>query len=338
MRSIAIRIIRQVLNDKRSLALIVVAPIFLMTLLYLLLGKAAYTPIVATDGLPNMMLDVLKEQEGIEVVEKKGGIGAADFIKEGSADAVVTRDSDGIHILMLEPDAVKMRAVTDALKAAAAQFNPLGSVNLSFLYGDPDESTFDSIGYLLTGILSFFMIFIFSGISFVRERTQGTVERLMATPVRTAHVVLGYIGGFGVFALLQAALLIVFAKFVFKMPFAGQWWLAGLVMLLIAFTAVLLGLLVSAVSRTEFQVMQFIPIVIIPQFFFTGLIPVDTLPYHLSLLSRIMPLYYGSMALRGVMVYGSGFAGIASHVLALIAYVAALFVLNVLAVKRYRAA
>ncbi len=337
MTSIAIRIIRQVLNDKRSLALIVVAPVFLLTLLYLLLGKSAYAPVVATDGLPGMMAGVLKEQAGIEVVEKESSESAEDYIKGGRADALVSRDAEGIHVLMLEPDAVKVKAVTNALKAAAAQFNPIGSVNVGFVYGDPNESTFDSIGYLLTGILSFFMIFIFSGISFVRERTQGTVERLMATPVRTASVVLGYIGGFGVFAMIQSALLIVFAKFVFGMPFEGDWWLAGLVMLLIAFSAVLLGILVSAVSRTEFQVMQFIPIVMVPQFFFTGLIPVDSLPYHLSLLSRIMPLYYGSVALRGIMVYGQGLAGVAPQILALCTFVAVLFVSNILAVKKYRA-
>ena len=148
------------------------------------------------------------------------------------------------------------------------------------------------LAILLVAILSFFMIFIFSGISFVRERTLGTVERFMLTPIRTASVVIGYIGGFGVFALIQSVLLIIFAKFVFHIPFAGQWWLAVLIMLLIAFTAVMLGILVSAVSKNEFQVMQFIPIVIVPQFFFAGLIPVDTLPYHLSYLSKIMPIYY----------------------------------------------
>ncbi len=337
MTSIARRIIRQVLNDKRSLAMIVVAPIFLMTLLYLLLGQNAFTPVMATDGLPGMMTDALAAQEGIAVVEKSADETATEMIQNGEADAVISRDSNGVHVLMLEPDAVKVKAVTNAMKAAAAKFNPIGSINVDFIYGDADESTFDSIGYLLTGILSFFMIFIFSGISFVRERTQGTVERLMATPVRVVSVVGGYIAGFGVFAVAQSALLIIFAKFVFKMPFAGAWWLAGLVMLLIAFSAVLFGILVSAVSRTEFQVMQFIPIVIVPQFFFTGLIPIDTLPYHLSILSRIMPLYYGSTALRGVMVYGNGIAGIAGPLLSLCAYIAVLFVANLLAVKRYRA-
>jgi ABC-2 type transport system permease protein len=179
-------------------------------------------------------------------------------------------EKDGIHLTMLQPDAVKATAVTTALRDAAAKINPFGGISIDFVYGDAEESTFNSIGYLLVGILSFFMIFIFSGISFVRERTHSTVERLMVTPVKTSAVVLGYIGGFGLFALVQSALLIFFSKLVFKMPFAGPWWLAGLIMLLVAFIAVMFGILISAVSKNEFQVMQFIPIVIVPQFFFTG--------------------------------------------------------------------
>lgn len=337
MISIMVRIIKQILHDKRSLAMIAIVPLFLLTLLYLLLTKSSYVPLVAIDGLPAPMTAALEEQSSITVITKDSAESMEDYLKNGKADAVVSLQTDGIHITMLEPDSVKTTAVTKALKDAQAALAPQNSVTMEFLYGDPEESTFNSIGYLLIGILSFFIIFIFSGISFVRERTQGTVERLMLTPVRTASVVTGYMGGFGVFALLQSVLLILAAKFVFQVPFAGAWWLAALLMMLIAFTAVLFGILVSAVSKNEFQVMQFIPTVIVPQFFFAGLIPVDTLPYHLSYLSRIMPIYYGSMGLKGVMIYGDGFWEVFPDLAALVVYAGILFAANILAVKKYRA-
>ena len=337
MITVMIRIIKQVLNDKRSLALIVIAPVFLLTLLYLLLGESSYIPLVALDNIPAPFATALKEQSSINVIIKDSDESDEDFIKNGHADTVISQKADGMHLIMLEPDSVKTNAVTKAIKAAQATLNPQSNLIISFIYGNTDESAFNSIGYLLVAILSFFMIFIFSGISFVRERTLGTVERLMLTPIRTASVVMGYIGGFGVFALVQSVLLIIFAKFVFHIPFAGQWWLAVLIMLLIAFTAVMLGILVSAVSKNEFQVMQFIPIVIVPQFFFAGLIPVDTLPYHLSYLSKIMPIYYGSMGLRDVLVHGSGFSEVSPHIFALCIYIAVLFVANIFAVKKYRA-
>lgn len=335
--SIMLRIIKQILHDKRSLAMIIVVPVFLLTLLYLLLGKSSYIPIVAVDNLPSQISEALKEQNSVEVIAKDSADSDEDFINSGKADAVISQKADGMHITMFEPDSVKTTTVTNALKDAVSSLNPQSSINMDFIYGDTDESTFNSIGYLLVGIVSFFIVFIFSGISFVRERTQGTVERLMLSPVRTASVVLGYMGGFSVFALIQSALLIIFSKLVFKMPFAGEWCLAALIMLLIALTAVMFGLLVSAVSKNEFQVMQFIPIVIIPQFFFAGLIPVDTLPFHLVYLSRIMPLYYGSMGLRGVMVYGGGLGEVFPYILALCVYIVVLFAANILAVKKYRA-
>ena len=338
MKSIMIRIFKQIVHDRRSLALIIIAPIFLLTLLYLVLGSSSYVPVVAVDHLPEQMVAALEAQEEISVVAKDSSTSAEDEIKSGIADAVITLDAEGIHITMLEPDSVKLGVVTGAVKAASAQMNPEASLDMVFLYGDTEASTFNSIGYLLVAILSFFMIFIFSGISFVRERTSGTVERLMLTPVKTVSVVMGYICGFGIFALIQSVLLIVFAKFVFKMPFSGDWWLATLIMLLVAVVAVMFGILVSAASKNEFQVMQFIPIVVVPQFFFTGIIPVETLPYHLNYLSYFMPLYYGSMGLRGVLIYGDGASQVLNYILALCAFIVVLFAANLLAVKKYRAA
>jgi ABC-2 type transport system permease protein len=109
-------------------------------------------------------------------------------------------------------------------------------------------------------------------------------------------------------------------------------------MLLIAMTAVVMGVLISALSRNEFQVMQFIPVVILPQVFFTGIIPIDTLPYNLGYLARVMPLYYGCLGLKGVLVYGYGLADVLPQILVLLGVITLLFAANIMAVKKYRAA
>ena len=338
MISIIKRIIKQILHDKRSLALILFVPLLLLTLLYLLLGKSTYVPVVAVENLPVPMVSVLAEQDTVSIISKSADENNEEFIKNGYADAVITQDQNGIQLVMLEMDSVKTTAVTNALKAVAAKINPATQINVSFVYGNPDESAFDSVGFLLLGILSFFMIFIISGISFVRERTSNTLERLMRTPVKTLSVVGGYILGFGIFAVIQSTLMIVFAKFLLKMQFNGPWWIATIIMLLIAFIAVMLGILVSVLSKNEFQVVQFIPIIIVPQMFLSGLIPVDTLPYHLSYLSRLMPLYYGSMGLKGVLVYGYGLYKVMPDILSLLVFMAILFISNIWAVKKYRTA
>lgn len=336
MVSIIQRIIKQIFHDKRSLALILIVPLLLLTLMYLLLGKSNYIPTAAVYHLPEQMVSALSKQDTIHVVSKDSSESDETYIKNGKADAVIFSDTAGIHIIMLEMDNVKTTAITDAVKAAAAALNPAGQMNISFIYGNVNGTTFDLFSYLLLGVLSFFLIFVVSGISFVRERTSNTLERLMRTPVKTGSVVCGYIIGFGIFAVVQSTLMILYVKFVLKVQFVGQWWIATLFMLLIAIIAVMLGILVSVLSKNEFQVVQFIPIVIVPQIFFSGLIPVDTLPYHLSYLSHIMPLYYGSMGLKGVLVYGSGISEVLPYILALCVFIALLFAANILAVNKYR--
>ena len=338
MKAVTKRIVKQMIHDKRSLALILVAPLILLTLLFLLLGKSSYVPKVATQNLPSVMQTALEKQDKINIVVKNNAQSNEEYLKDKKADALIYLDEEEIQILMLDMDSVKLSLVTEGVKSVATKISPSGQMNISFIYGKANESIFDSMGYMLLAVLAFFMIFLVSGISFVRERTSNTIERLMRSPTSTISIVVGYILGFGIFAILQSFLMISFAKFILNMQFVGAWWLATFIMLLIAMIAVMMGILVSIVSKNEFQVVQFIPLMIIPQIFFSGLISVDTLPYHLSYLSRIMPLYYGSMGLKGVLVYGEGIGEVFSYIFALIVFIVLLFIANILAVKKYRTA
>ncbi len=93
---------------------------------------------------------------------------------------------------------------------------------------------------------------------------------------------------------------------------------------------------ISVFARSELQVVQMIPFTIIPQVFFSGLIPLDLIPYGLGNLSYVMPIFYGATAIKEVMVYGSGFAGIWGYVLGLVVYAGVLYVLNLRALGKYR--
>jgi ABC-2 type transport system permease protein len=267
MMHIAKRIIRQIFHDKRSLAMMIIMPLILISLLYLVLGKSDYVPKVALDGLPDTYVEALKDDTSLEIVDFQTDKSAEQFVREGLASAVISFGADGIEVVMFESDSVKTKAITGALKDASASINPEAQTNFVFLYGDPEASIFDSLGFLLLAFISFFIVFLFSGISFVRERSTDTVERLMHTPVRVASVVGGYIIGFSFFALIQSTLLVLYAIFVLNLTFAGPWWVALIIMLFLAVLAVVIGIFVSALSRNEFQVMQFIPVIVIPQCF-----------------------------------------------------------------------
>ncbi|MCL1916985.1 MAG: ABC transporter permease [Peptococcaceae bacterium] len=338
MKNIAQRIIKQIAGDKRSLAMMLIVPLLLLTLIYLLLAKSTYIPTVALENLPSPLAAALEEHpDRIDLVTKDASEDIEEYLKDRRADAVITMKDGALHLIMMEPDSVKASVINDTLKSAVEKLNPERQMSLEFVYGEMDQSLFDSMGFLLLGILAFFLIFLFAGISFVRERTSDTLERLMLTPIKTVSVVGGYVLGFSVFALLQSILMILYAKFVLRMPFVGELWLAALIMMMLAMVAVVTGVLISALSKNEFQVVQFVPLIIIPQIFFSGLIPVDTLPYHLDYFSKIMPLYYGTLGLKGVLVYGYGFMEVLPQIGVLFGFIAVLFAANIFAVKKYRA-
>ena len=336
MNSLILRIMKQMLNDKRSLVLILLAPILILSLVYLLLGDSTYTPKLMVDKtIPQAIVTELEKQDVVLTVLDSETDTQLE-LKDKTTDAVLTFGENGFVIKMLEADSTKTAAVTKAFKNAVAKINPAGSLTMVYLYGKADSSLFNSLGYMLLGVLSFFFVFIISGISFVRERTTGTLERLMITPIKRWGVVGGYTLGFGFFAAIQSILIILFTKYVLGMEFAGSLFLAILTMVLLAFTAVSAGALVSIFANSEFQVMQFIPIIIIPQIFFSGLISIDTLPFGLGRLAYIMPVYYGCTALENVLIKGFGIQEIGGYLCMLLVFIFVLFVLNTIMLKKYR--
>jgi ABC-2 type transport system permease protein len=169
---------------------------------------------------------------------------------------------------------------------------------------------------VLVGFFAYFLVYILTGISFLRERQGGTLERLLATPVTRSEIVLGYGLGFGFFATLQVAVLTTWALLHAEIPGtgifvglgianAGNPLLAFLLAVTLALGAVNLGIFLSTFARTELQIVQFIPIVIVPQGLLSGIFwPVESLPDLLQPVARVLPLTYAVEGLRGVMIKG----------------------------------
>lgn len=329
------RIIRQTVNDKRSLGLILIVPVFLFTLIFFLLGDSDYKASIAVSDMPSMMIEKIEEQDvTVESLSLENG---KEAVIEKEIDAFLYKDGDETVLLMETNDAVKSGVVLQAIQNAMKEMNPASVMRTEFLYGESDENMFNSMGYVLLGIISFFLIFILAGISFVRERTNQTMERLMITPVKRWQVVLGYTLGFGIFAMLQSIILLSYVKWVLHMTINGSIVIAGLIMILMSMSAVCIGAFCSIFANNEFQIMQFIPVVVIPQIFFSGLISLETLPYNLGVLSKVMPVYYACDALKEVIIKGKGFSGnIIGDITALLIFIGLFFVLNIFALKKYR--
>ena len=337
MISLMIRIVRQIRHDPRSLAMLLAAPLLLLGLLYLLLGESNWQPTLACSGLPSALVAELAEQDVTLVDAPSENLSEIDtFLADGGADAYVSYSSSGLEIRMIEADSTKSAKIMTALRLASANAMPQGSMTLTTLYGDPDASMFTDMSYIFLGVLAFFFVYIIAGIAFVRERTTGTLERLMMTPIRRWQIVGGYFLGFGIFSTIQSVLAILFARYVLGLETRGPLPAAMLVMILLSLAAVAMGALVSSFAGNEFQVVQTIPIIIVPQIFFTGLIPIDTLPYGLGNLAYIMPVYYGCTGLKSVLIRGAGIEGIIGSLAALVGFVIVLFLANTLVLKKYR--
>jgi ABC-2 type transport system permease protein len=328
------RIVKQTVNDKRSLGLILVVPIFLFTLIFFLLGDSNYHASIAVNGMPDQFVERLEEQK--VSVEKLDATEGRKQVKEKKIDAFLYKDSNETVLLMESSDAVKTGVIQKAIQNVTKELNPQFIMKTEFIYGDSEANLFNSLGYVLLGIISFFLIFIIAGISFVRERTIQTMERLMITPVKRWQVVLGYTLGFGIFATLQSILLLIYVKLVLHMTIQGSLIAAGFIMILLSMSAVCIGAFCSIYANNEFQMMQFIPIVVVPQIFFSGLISLDTLPYHLGAIAKVLPVYYACDALHAITIKGSGLSDVLEDIIALFLFIGLFFMFNIFALKKYR--
>ena len=171
--------------------------------------------------------------------------------------------------------------------------------DLPVLPGQP--GIFDRVGLTMLGIFPFVVMFLVTSIAMLRERTSGTLERLLTTPLGRMDLLLGYGLAFGLAAMLQALVTVTIATTVYGLDVTGSVWLVGLIAVVDAVLGVALGLLASAFARTEFQAVQFMPVVVLPQFFLCGLlVPVDQMAGWLQVISHLLPLTYAVEALQEV--------------------------------------
>ena len=205
------------------------------------------------------------------------------------------------------------RAVGNAAMAAVAEKLQSGNGSGALLNLDSrviyasGYTTLDLFAPYLLGVIAFAFIFIFTGVTFLRERSFGTIERLLVSPLTRSEMIVGYMIGFSVFAIIQSAIILAFAIFVLKVKIAGDIYaVVVLQILLLTVVSVNLGILCSSFARNEFQAVQFIPLLILPQVFLDGMFwPIATLPNYLQA-SLHTPLTYANDALQNIMVRGAG--------------------------------
>jgi ABC-2 type transport system permease protein len=202
-----------------------------------------------------------------------------------------------------------LQALQQALASMAASAPGAGlrfAPQVHYLYGGAGFDTLDYFGAAFIGLVVFFLVFVITIVAFLNERSQGTLERLMASPLRRGEIVLGYMLGFTVLALIQSVEVLVFSLAVLKVHNQGNVLLIFGMEALMVLAAVNLGIFLSMFARTEFQAVQFIPLVIVPQVLLSGILfPVANEPRPLQVASDVLPLTYAVNGLRDVMIKGA---------------------------------
>lgn len=194
---------------------------------------------------------------------------------------------------------------------------------------------FDRIGPALLGIFPFVVMFLITSITTLRERSSGTLERLLTTPMGRGDLITGYALAFGLVALVQAVVVSAFAIWVCGLDVAGPLWVLVAVAVLVAVLGNTFGLLVSAFAKTEFQAVQFMPALVLPQFLLAGLLmPRDHMHWVLYEFSTLLPLSYAVDAMQSVATRREPFPEMTSDLLILLGFILGRIVLGALTLRR----
>lgn len=344
------RIFQQMLRDKRTLALLFIAPLLILTLMNFLFNGKTVDPILGVENANEKIIQQFKDAS-IEVEKYEKVSNAEKTIKEHNLDAFLKVEKDKTTLTLLNADPtvskglqVKIKQILNAnhqsqfmqKNVVEAELYSKDTIKTTYVYGNDNTEFFDVLSPVLIGFFVFFFVFLISGIGLLKERTTGTLERLMATPIKRGEIVAAYLIGFGIFAVIQTIIVVFFAINVLDIVLVGSVWNVILTNLVLALVALSLGTLLSTFATSEFQMVQFIPLVVIPQIFFAGIFPLNSMADWLQAFAKIMPLYYAADALKGVMYKGLGFSEISHDIYILIIFASLFIILNLFALKKYR--
>ncbi|WP_334332489.1 ABC transporter permease [Companilactobacillus sp. HBUAS59544] len=348
---IAKRILIELLRDKRTLVLIFVAPLLILFLMKLVFSVNSQTDVtIGVVGVKSSLVEKLdsKHMEVVNYATKKHAIKELNQ----KLDAVIVSENDDLDVTYSNTDASKTKFIKQRLQMAlmSTRLSQLTSsvkkfynvpdkkfkITNHYQYGNKDTNFFDKIVPILMGFFVFFFVFLISGMSLLNERTSGTLNRLLATPVRRSEIVFGYMLSYGLVAIVQTLIIVFFTIWALKVEVIGNLFYVILINFVLALVAMAFGILMSTFAKSEFQMMQFIPLIIVPQIFFSGMIPLETMASGVQVISYFLPMKYAGDALTQVVMSGANFKSISQSLLMLLVFLVVLTMLNILGLKKYR--
>ena len=358
MRTLAIakKVMKELFRDKRTLAMMFVAPVFIMWLMNLMFSASTAVNIkLATQDLPTSLVTKMGDLDHVSVQTYNDLDQAKKDLADEKVDAVASYKNGEYQVDYANTDASKTSMTRQVLRTSIASegSNQLMArvkqalpqlkleakapeIKESYQYGDKNTSFFTSMIPVLIGFVVFFFVFLISGMALLKERTSGTLERLLATPVKRSEIVYGYMLSYGLIAIFQTAVVVLAAIWLLDVEVVGNLFNVIIVNVVLALVALAFGILLSTLAKSEFQMMQFIPLVIMPQLFFSGIIPLSSMGGWAQTVGKFLPLTYSGDAMSQIILYGRGIGDILPNIGVLLIFLVILTILNIVGLRRYR--
>lgn len=404
MRTIGImnRVLKELFRDKRTLALMFLAPILIMLLMSVIFNTNSSTDVtIGTISVSHKLNQQMADIKHVTVKTYDTKSAAKKALKNEKIDAIVKKNGSNYSLTYANTDSTKTATVKLAFKnaltatsinqlkaaltkstkatvklqaqlqaiqkqqAAATASAKAGSAAIAaqqatstkatsttmatkstsqktpkitnhYVYGDKDTGYFAKMLPILMGFFVFFFVFLISGMALLKERTTGTLDRLLATPVKRSSIVFGYMLSYGVLAVIQTILIVLVTVWLLGIEVVGNMASVIVINLILALVALAFGILLSTFANSEFQMMQFIPLVIVPQVFFSGIIPLDSMAAWVKDISYIIPIKYAGDAVTDIIMRGTSIWHLGFDIGILFIFLIVLTVLNIVGLKRYR--
>ena len=358
MRTIAIakKVIKELLRDKRTLAMMFVAPVFIMWLMNLMFSASTTVNVkLATQDLPTGLITKMDEFDHVDIETYQDLDQAKEALANEKVDAVISYKDGEYQVDYANTDASKTSMIrqvlrtsiasegTDQLLSRIKQALPqlkldakAPEIKESYQYGDKNTGFFARMIPILIGFVVFFFVFLISGMALLKERTSGTLDRLLATPVKRSEIVYGYMLSYGIIAIFQTAVVVLAAIWLLDVEVVGNILNVIIVNVVLALVALAFGILLSTLAKSEFQMMQFIPLVIMPQLFFSGIIPLSSMGEWAPTVGKFLPLTYSGDAISQIILYGHNLGDILPNLGVLMIFLIILTILNIVGLRRYR--
>ncbi len=321
--AVGLRLIRQLKRDRRTMVTMAVNPIILMVILGYSLS-ATLTGInlgvveLNSGSIQESVLSHLQASDSFSLTYLASESEARRLISEGRLNGAVILENGEIRLILDGTSPQTASTITGAvgagMQAGAAQIlsnlpgpiqGQIPAVTTYYIYGY-DLEVKDTVGAALLGVTIFFFNFLNTAIAFLRERTQGTLEKVLSSPMNRVELVSGYILGFGLVSLAQAAITSILLVVAFKVPLQGSLPAVTIVVILLSAGSLSFGAFLANFVSSEYQVMQLNPVISFPQILLSGAwFPLQSVPDWLRPLSYIFPLTYSTDALKLVLLKGA---------------------------------